>query len=46
MGMLPQVPIVARRELLQGLAQDGAERPTVWIPAYRAPAKLVKVVVR
>jgi hypothetical protein len=24
----------------------GAERPTVWIPAYRAPAKLVKVVVR
>ena len=21
----------------------GAERPTVWLPAYRAPAELVKV---
>jgi streptogramin lyase len=24
-------------------ADEGAERPTVWIPTYRAPAKMVKV---
>ena len=23
-----------------------AERPTVWVPAYRPPSKLVKIVVR
>ena len=33
-------------ELRDLKVEVGAERPTVWLPAYRAPAKLVKVQMR
>ncbi len=33
-------------ELRDLKVEVGAERPTVWLPAYRAPAKLVKVQIR
>ena len=30
-------------EIRDMTVDEGAERPTVWIPTYRAPSKMVKV---
>ena len=40
--MLPQVPILSRRELLHGLAQGGAGRPTVLTPNNRLAQSLAR----